>query len=101
VDKRPPAERQIWTFMVTHLLRVVFQFQTISSFFAFSLKRIVKNKCITLGRELQDGSVNPWSGPQHLEHGLKADPNSTISLGKRVGWDRHALQKKNHHSFQD
>lgn len=93
--KRGLVQRQISTFKVTHLLRVVFQFQTISSFFAFSLKRIVKNKCITLCRELQDGSVNPRSGPQHLEHGLKADPNSIISLGENGGLEQACLAKEN------
>lgn len=44
VEHRPPAERQTSAFKVTHLLRVIFQFQTISSFFAFSLKRIVKKQ---------------------------------------------------------
>lgn len=64
---------------MTHLLRVILQFQTISSFFALSLKRMVKNiKSITLGKELEDGS-----GQVHSS--LNTDPTSTVSLGDEEG----------------
>lgn len=92
MDKRPPPERQTSALQVTHLLRVILQFQTISSFFAFSLKRIVKNHKKHYTGQRTAGWV--WRGAQQFEHDLKADPTSTVSLGDEEGWDRHALLHK-------
>lgn len=93
----PPAKRQMSAFKVTHLLGVIFQFQTISTFFAFSLKRIVKqtNKTKNVLHWAENSRTGLWipMKSQHLEHDLKADSNSTICLENKEGWDRHALLK--------